>query len=287
MTFRGLHAAEIPSVPRLTQLAVIPAAGCCGKPNKFDTPELPSFPRFSGQFHYPEAHHGRPATTPAAHHGRSRRRAETQAAHPREYALAGHRSSVPQARRACLLPSCRSQEMVRTIAPAIVLGAEAVRLRAIVGTVIAIALLLVPVVSAPTPLLVWNASPSVPIGLYAVTRTWPRAGDLALVRLPANVAVLAARGAYLPRSAFLLKPVTAVPGDRICRVSDRIFVNGHFMALARWADRLGRSLPAWSGCRTLAAGELFLLANDPDSFDSRYFGPLAQQHIIGRSFLIW
>lgn len=177
--------------------------------------------------------------------------------------------------------------MVGANAPAIVLGTEAVRLRVVVATVIAIALLLVPPIARSAPLLVWNASPSVPTGLYAVARARPRVGDLALVRLPAHAAMLAAHRTYLPRSAYLLKPVVAATGDQVCRNSDRIFVNGHFMALARWADRLGRSLPAWSGCRTLAAGELFLLANDPDSFDSRYFGPLAKQHIIGRSFLIW
>lgn len=177
--------------------------------------------------------------------------------------------------------------MVRTDAPAIVLGTEAVRFRAIIGTVIAIALLIVTATSTPAPLLAWNASPSVPTGLYGVARAWPRVGDLALVHLPVDIAMLAAHRTYLSRSAYLLKPVVAAAGDQVCRHSDRIFVNSHFMALARWADRLGRPLPAWSGCRTLAAGELFLLANDPDSFDSRYFGPLAQQHIVGRSFLIW
>ena len=160
------------------------------------------------------------------------------------------------------------------------------RLRAVAGTVIAIALLLIPAVGAPTPLLVWNTSPSVPIGLYAVTRTWPRPGDLALVRLPVDMALLAARRTYLGRSAYLLKPVVAVVGDQVCRHSDRIFLNGHSMAVARWEDRIGRSLPVWQGCQTLAAGEFFLLADDPDSFDSRYFGPLAQQHIIGRGFLV-
>lgn len=177
--------------------------------------------------------------------------------------------------------------MVRTIAPAIVLGTEAVRLHVLVATVIATALLLVPAVGARTPLLVWNASPSVPIGFYVIVRSWPRPGDLVLVRLPTDVAMLAAGRTYLPRSAYLLKPVVAAAGDQVCRHSGRISVQGHFIALARWTDPLGRSLPVWQGCHTLAAGEFFLLADDPDSFDSRYFGPLTQQHIVGRGFLIW
>jgi conjugative transfer signal peptidase TraF len=177
--------------------------------------------------------------------------------------------------------------MVRTIAPAIVLGTEAVRLQVLVAAVIAIALLLAPAVATPTPLLVWNASPSVPIGLYAVARIFPHPGDLAVVRLPADMALLAASRTYLPQSAYLLKPVVAAAGDEVCRHSDRIFVNGRLMALARWADRIGRSLPVWQGCHTLAAHEFFLIADHPDSFDSRYFGPLAHEHIVGRGFLIW
>jgi conjugative transfer signal peptidase TraF len=177
--------------------------------------------------------------------------------------------------------------MVRTDAAAIILGTEGVRFRATVGGGIGIALFLVPAVNAPAPLLVWNASPSAPIGLYGVGRSKPRSGDLALVRLPVEMKLLAARRRYLPRTAYLLKPAAAATGDQVCRRLNRIFVNGRFMALARWADRRGRPLPVWSGCRTLATGELFLLASEPDSFDSRYFGALCQQRIIGRGFLIW
>ncbi|MBX9588017.1 MAG: S26 family signal peptidase [Hyphomonadaceae bacterium] len=152
---------------------------------------------------------------------------------------------------------------------------------------ISVALLLAPAVTRPAPLLTWNASPSVPTGLYRIAPASPRAGDVALARLPSNVAALAARRGYLPRSAYLLKPVIAIPGDQVCRHGVRLRINGRLAALARPADRLGRPLPVWHGCRTLVAGEVFLLADDPDGFDSRYFGPLDHQHIIGRAFLIW
>lgn len=177
--------------------------------------------------------------------------------------------------------------MVRANAPAIVLGSETVRLRTLLSAAIAIALLLASATIAPPPLLTWNASPSVPTGLYAVAHASPRAGDVALTRLPPNAAALAAHRGYLPRSVYLLKPVVAVAGDQVCRLGNRIFVNGVFVALARRGDRLGRLLPVWHGCRMLGTDEVFLLAHDPDSFDSRYFGPLDRQHIVGRAFLIW
>src|SRR3546814_17465817 len=57
--------------------------------------------------------------------------------------------------------------------------------------------------------------------------------------------------------------------------------------LALIRDRNGRSLPAWQGCRTLAAGELPLLNPDhPDSLDGRYFGPLPASTVLGRALPI-
>src|SRR3546814_5177245 len=57
--------------------------------------------------------------------------------------------------------------------------------------------------------------------------------------------------------------------------------------LALIRDRNGRSLPAWQGCRTLAAGELLLLNPDhPDSLDGRYFGPLPASTVPGRAIPI-
>lgn len=161
------------------------------------------------------------------------------------------------------------------------------RLRVLPHMAMGITMLVAPAISTPAPLVTWNASPSVPVGLYLAVRGLPRAGDLALARLPPNVAELAAHRDYLPRPVLLLKPVVAVTGDQVCRLGVGIFVNGHFMAWARLRDRLGRPLPVWHGCRALDADEMFLLAPHPDSFDSRYFGPVDHQHIIGRAFLIW
>jgi type IV secretory pathway protease TraF len=37
----------------------------------------------------------------------------------------------------------------------------------------------------------------------------------------------------------------------------------------------------------LRAGEFFLLSHEPESFDSRYFGPIEALHIVGRATLIF
>ena len=230
---------------------------------------------------------GRQECTPLAHNRRGSRAAQAQEAHTGKYALARHRPSLSQARWAGVLPSGRPQDLVRPNAPSIIFWSEAVSWPALSGTLIAIILVVASAVSARTPLIVWNASPSVPTGLYRVLRMSPRPGDVALVRLPRRIASLAARRAYLSANAYLLKPVAAVSGAYVCRVGTRIFIRGALAGRARISDRRGRPMPIWSGCRTLQPGEALVLAEDPESFDGRYFGPLSHQYLIGRSLLIW
>ncbi len=135
----------------------------------------------------------------------------------------------------------------------------------------------------PTPWLVWNASASAPIGLYRVVPGVPGRGDLVLVSPPESAAKLAATCGYLPGGVPLIKRVVAMAGDHVCSLRGIIFVNGGAVARQRKADRAGRALPYWRGCRALAKDELFLVMKGvPDSFDSRYFGPVTSAHTIGR-----
>jgi len=135
----------------------------------------------------------------------------------------------------------------------------------------------------PQPRLVWNASASVPVGLYRIDARAPAIGDLVAVAPPPAVAAWLARRGYLPVGKPLLKHVAALPGALVCRSGAAIFVDGRRAATARMADRRGRELPRWTGCRTLRGGEIFLLNPAPDSLDSRYFGPLPASRLIGRA----
>lgn len=136
-----------------------------------------------------------------------------------------------------------------------------------------------------TPRLVWNASASVPIGLYSVRPVdGLEVADLVAVQPPDRVAgFLDARG-YLPLGVPLMKRVAALPGQSVCRTADIVAVDGIAMATARQLDRLGRPLPAWQGCHRIADGEVFLMNwQHPGSLDGRYFGPLPSNSIIGRA----
>jgi len=144
-------------------------------------------------------------------------------------------------------------------------------------------------ITQPLPRLIWNASASVPIGLYQLSpeHRYQR-GDLVAALPPEPIAKLMAARVYLPRGVPLLKHITAVSGDTVCRSGLRIAINHHDMGAARRRDALGRSLPRWQGCQKLKTGQVFLMNSAvPDSFDGRYFGPLATITIIGRLTPIW
>lgn len=140
-------------------------------------------------------------------------------------------------------------------------------------------------IADPFPRLIWNASASAPIGLYRIHPDRdPPIGALVAITPPRRLARwLSARG-YLPEGVPLLKHVAAKVGQRVCRIGDVVSVDARRVATARPSDGQGRPLPVWQGCRTLQAGELFLLnPAHPDSLDGRYFGQLPASAVIGRA----
>ncbi len=142
-------------------------------------------------------------------------------------------------------------------------------------------------VAGPKPLfLLWNASASVPIGLYIVQPNREfRVGALAVTHLPPAAEQLAASRRYLPNGVLLIKPVAATAGTTVCRIGAGIHVNGRWTALAQTRDRMQREMPAWSGCQVLSSRQIFLLNPAvPDSFDGRYFGPIDTRLTVGRAF---
>ncbi|MEO7690738.1 MAG: S26 family signal peptidase [Sphingomonas sp.] len=141
----------------------------------------------------------------------------------------------------------------------------------------------------PSPKLIWNASGSVPVGLYRMRPALaPKVGDLVAVLPPRALAGLLAERHYLPRGVPMLKHVAATFGQLVCRIGTRITVDGKHLGDALERDHLGRALPNWKGCRVLARGDVFLMNPDvPDSFDGRYFGPLPATTITGRLTPLW
>jgi conjugative transfer signal peptidase TraF len=137
--------------------------------------------------------------------------------------------------------------------------------------------------------LIWNASASVPLGLYWVERsTGLEIGDLVAVMPPAPLAAFMVTRGYIGADVPLLKHVAGLPGQRICRSGTTITVDNVVLGQALPRDRLGRDLPVWQGCSLLRDGEIFLMNREVrDSLDGRYFGPLPADAVIGMARPIW
>lgn len=136
---------------------------------------------------------------------------------------------------------------------------------------------------------VWNATASVPTGLYAIRgKASLHVGERVAIEPPPALRRLLAQRHYLPTGVPLLKRIAAVSGQRVCRFAHGVTIDGAYVGAARARDRLGRPLPAWAGCHILQLGELFAMnPAAPDSFDGRYFGVLRIKHVIGRAAPVW
>lgn len=157
------------------------------------------------------------------------------------------------------------------------------------ATALSVTLIVIPAVVKLSPRLLWNASPSVPVGLY---RLHPleqvSIGDLVAVQPPPALSDYLDAHGYLPRGVPLLKHVVALEGALVCRSGDEITVDHRSLGHAHAQDRNGRNLPIWQGCYRLGTGEVFLMNPDArDSLDGRYFGPLPRTAITARLTPLW
>ena len=162
------------------------------------------------------------------------------------------------------------------------------RTTTILMTFLAVALVLSTMDEA-TPTFIWNASRSVPIGLYQVQPAGRLAvTELVAVRPPEPLATFLDLNGYLPIGVPMLKRVLALPGQTVCRKELTIFVDEIDMGNALSRDSRGRPLPVWQGCRVVGTDELFLMNwQSENSLDGRYFGFFPSSSVIGKAFPIW
>jgi len=160
------------------------------------------------------------------------------------------------------------------------------RRTAIVGA--GIGVLLASIALPPSPRLLWNATPSAPVGLYRVDpNAWIAPGDMVVARVPAAYRRLADERRYVPPGVPLVKRVAGGAGDEVCALGPEIFINGAPAVARRAVDGHGRPMPTWSGCTRLHGRQLFLLMDDPASFDGRYFGVSEAGDVVGWATLLW
>jgi conjugative transfer signal peptidase TraF len=160
---------------------------------------------------------------------------------------------------------------------------------AIIFTTSVTAALLVSTIGGASPRYIWNASTSVPIGLYRLQPTTKlTVTELVAVQPPDPLAAFLDLNGYLPIGVPMLKRILALPGQTVCRNGLTIAVDGIDVGQAHERDGRGRPLPTWHGCRVIADGDVFVMNwQSVDSLDSRYFGPLPASAVIGRAIPVW
>lgn len=137
------------------------------------------------------------------------------------------------------------------------------------------------------PVVLLNTSPSEPIGLYRRIRAAPAPGRLIAFQPPP--AALDYLQVALPGRArgSILKMVVAGEGAQAC-ADTQLTVEGRVLGPVVARDRAGRVLPYWRGCRRLTAGEYLVFSGRiPNSFDSRYYGPVRRGEILGVYAPLW
>jgi len=135
-----------------------------------------------------------------------------------------------------------------------------------------------------------NLTPSEQLGLWRIEPLVrkPAIGDVVFICLPATDTFLAAfeRG-YLRRGlcpsglAPLIKTVAALPGNHI-EVSAVVSIDGRPLrhSAVRTVDGVGRPLSPVVGGK-VPPGHLFLHSDFEGSYDSRYFGPVPENGVLG------
>lgn len=127
----------------------------------------------------------------------------------------------------------------------------------------------------------YNGSPSMPVGFYLRTSAPIAKGAIVTVRAVDVAPRYAAQRHFSGRRDRFLKHVAGVEGDVVCASGSQVTLNRASVADRLAKDSAGRALPRWEGCVTLSGTDVFVLGETADSFDGRYWGPTPTAAVEG------
>ncbi len=97
-------------------------------------------------------------------------------------------------------------------------------------------------------------------------------------------------GPYFPEGFTFIKWLVGTEGDRIETGPDGkdFYINGRFVARARDTDSRGRPVSPMAVLeRRVCRGCFFVLGDHPRSYDSRYWGYVHKDQVIGKAVCIY
>lgn len=141
-----------------------------------------------------------------------------------------------------------------------------------------------------------NMTPSEPVGLWRILPLdhAVRKGDLIFICPSATGQMREARRRGYLRSGLcaggvapLIKTVAATSGQ-VVQIAGEVRIDGRRLDHSRLmtSDARGRPIEPYPG-GAVPQGSVFLHSDFPASFDSRYFGPLPIENVLGRAQEIW
>ena len=92
---------------------------------------------------------------------------------------------------------------------------------------------------------------------------------------------------YSPGAIFI-KQVAALPGDRVDVDEQGMRVNGQTVTdTLLLTDTLNKPVEAFARSEAVQPGRYWVLGTSPDSFDSRYWGPIRRDQIVGTAMAVF
>jgi conjugative transfer signal peptidase TraF len=139
----------------------------------------------------------------------------------------------------------------------------------------------------PRKLILYNYTDSLPHGFYLLHQGAAEKGDLVAFRPPEQAARLIRERKYLRDEAYLIKYIVAEKGDSVCTEKGRLSINGVDYGGIDAFDKKGRPLPHYRFRGKQGDGYIVAIKGLNDSFDSRYYGPVKKEDIIGVASAFW
>jgi conjugative transfer signal peptidase TraF len=125
-----------------------------------------------------------------------------------------------------------------------------------------------------------NTTSSLPVGIYYLSNDIISLQKTVVFKKPSFLSKLQRN--WLIKDGVFIKKITAGPGDKVCAMNGTLFINDKEMGIIKTKDHNGENLPNNTNnmfCRTLIKGEFWTGTNHPNSFDSRYYGPINESDL--------
>ena len=138
--------------------------------------------------------------------------------------------------------------------------------------------------------LIYNISPSLPLGWYLRKKGEEiRRGTIVEFAIPnAAYGYVGDRLGHVNPNWYILKKVLAVSGDHVSTVGDNLLINFKPVAPILTTDSRGKPMPIWRASRVLRRREYFVYSGlIINSFDSRYYGPISESDVRGVYVPLW